>query len=370
MKFRFLKAAALLAFVGYFTSCKKDKDETPPVYDIPTSYNFDNVDFAEATQAVNMWVGFTGYLGKSTSRQLSQDTVNYLWNNTNNAFKADYVANLPYSPDQLNGFSTVKLSALSSDPALIKAFADSMVKISAYYNTPGGEGVAGKQGSRLFNHAGFEFNQGVAKGLMGLFQMKNVFEHLDKSKTADNNAVTPGKGTAMQHEWDLAFGYVSIPKDYDSSVAYTSSDLTRPLAIGGYFRERARPIKAGGNVFSAFLKGRAAIGAKDYKVRDEAVATIKEYIEKTLAASAYAYISLAQSQGRERIAQLHDLSEAYGFTVALKARSADSKLSASNYTTLINNLTNTDFYALLTEPGFVKLAATGKIYSDTFGKLD
>lgn len=369
MKFRFFQVAALVILGGYFSSCKKDKTEKPPEYEIPTSYNFDNVDYAEATQAVNMWVGFTGYLGKSTSRQLSQDTVNYLWNNTNDAFKPDYVANLTYSAEQLNDFKGIKLSALTADPVIIKTFADSMVAVSAYFNTAGGEGVAGKQGNRLFNHDGFEFNQGVAKGLMGLFQMKNIFEHLDKSVTADNNTVAPGKGTAMEHEWDLAFGYVSIPRNYDSSVAYPSTDPNRPLAIGGYFRERARPIKAGGTVFSAFLKGRAAISAKDYEARDAAIATIKEFVEKTLAASAHAYLALAQSQGRERISQLHDLSEAYGFTVALKSRSANSKLSAANYTTLVNSL-STSFYTLLTEPGFTKLAAAAKIYTDTYGKLD
>lgn len=370
MKFKCLKVAALIMLGGYFISCKKDKTEDlVPVYDVPTSYNFDNVEYAEATQAVNMWVGFTGYLGKSTSRQLSQDTVNYLWNNTNNAFQADYVSNLPYTPDQLNSFTSVKLSALTAEPDIIKTFADSMVKISAYYDTPGGEGIAGKQGTRLFNYSGFEFNQGAAKGLMGLFQMNKIFEHLDKSTAADNSTVTPGKGTDMQHEWDVAFGYVSIPKDYDTTVTYASTDPNRPLAIGGYFRERARPIQAGGTVFSAFLKGRAAIGAKDYKARDAAIATIKEYVEKTLAASANAYLALAQSQGRERTAQLHDLSEAYGFTVALKNRPADSKLSSADYTTITDNLT-TNFYTLLTEPGFTTLAATAKIYTDAYGKLD
>lgn len=366
------KRALILAAVAYSvfaTSCDKDDNIAP--YTTPDSYNFDNVDYAEATVSVNMWSGFQSYLGKSTSRQLSQDTVNYLWNNTNNAFTSEFIVNLPNSPAQINS-SGFNLASRTTDAALIKAMADSMVKVSAFYNTTGAEGKPGKQGSspsRLFNHLGFEFNQGVAKGLMGALVLAKVIQHLDASVSADNNTVTPGKGTAMQHEWDMAFGYVGIPKDYDTSKAYASTDVNRPLAIGGYFAERGKYIKAGGTVFEAFRKGRAAIAAKDYNVRDAAIATIKEYLEKAIAAACYYYVTHPQAI-TDKPAQLHELSEGKGFVIALKYRASNSKLTAANYQTLVEILAvNQSNYALINDASFTKLKQAAQILTTAYGQL-
>nr|WP_162988818.1 DUF4856 domain-containing protein [Pedobacter schmidteae] len=365
----YLKNSAFVAMaVIGLASCKKDKKEdTVPQYDVPKSYNFENVDYAEATVAVNMATGLQTYLGKATTRQLSQDTVNYIWNNTNNGFTTEFAVNLPNTAAQLNAATTIKLSALAAEPTVIKAYADEMVKVSKSIGVTAVQGVAGKlSANRIVSATGLEYNQLVVKGLMGFFQMKQVFEHLDKSTTADNKTVVAGKGTAMQHEWDLAFGYVSLPKQYDSAAVYSGTDLTRPLGIGGYFKERARPIAAGGNVFSAFLKGRAAIGANDYKGRDAAIATIKEYLEKTLAISAYAYLNLSKTRGSDNPARFHDYSEGYGFTIALKQRIASSKLSATNYQRL-NDILKMDYWELQKTENAAKVDEAIAIIKTTYG---
>jgi hypothetical protein len=358
-----LTALALSIFI---TSC--DKDDDGPSFSVPDTYNFDNAEFGEATASINMWSGFQFYLGRGATRQLSQDTVNYLWNNTNNAFTSEFISNLPNSPQQLNT-SGINLASRTADAPVIKALADSMVKISQFYNTTGGEGKSGKQGSRLFNHAGVEFNQLVAKGLMGALVLSKVVAHLDAAANADNNTVTPGKGTAMQHEWDMAFGYVGIPTDYDTSKAYTSTDPKRPLAIGGYFAERGKYIKAGGIVFEAFRKGRAAIAAKNYGARDAAAATIKEYVEKAIAAACYYYVSHPQAI-TDKPAQLHELSEGRGFIIALKYRAANSKLSASSYQTLVDILGPTqNAYTLINDASFAKLKQAQQILTSAYGQL-
>lgn len=351
-------------------SCNKNDDDKIPQYTVPDSYtSFDNVEFAEATMAVDMGAGFTGYLGKGSTRQLSQDTVNYLWNNTNNAFTAEFTPNLPFTPAQMNtsGFS---VASKTTDAVLFKALADSMVKISAFYNTPGSQGVAGKQGTRLFNYSGYEFNQGVVKGLFGGLQLSQVIQHLDASVSADNNTVVAGKGTAMQHEWDLAFGYVCIPKDYDSSKAYTAAaDPARPLSLAGYFAERAKFIKAGGTVYEAFRKGRAAIGAKDYSARDKAIATIKEYLEKTMAAGMYYYVTHPQAIV-DKPGQLHELSEGRSFLLALKYRASNSKLTAANYQTLLSIVGPFEnAYSLINDATFSKLKQAQTILTNTYGQL-
>jgi hypothetical protein len=315
-----------------------------------------------------MWQGFQFYLGRGATRQLSQDTVNFLWNNTNQAFTAEFIPDLSFTPDQLNT-ADFDLASQTSDAATIKALADSMVAISQFYNTPGTEGIAGKQGSRLFNYAGFEFNQGVAKGLMGALIMTNVNQHLDAAVNADNNTVVTGQGTAMQHEWDLAFGFLGIPKDYDTARDYERDDPSRPLALGGYFGERGKYIQAGGTVYEAFRKGRAAFGAKDYAARDRAIATIKEYIEKTFAAACYYYITHPQAT-TNRATQLHELSEGRGFILALKFRPASSKLSAANYQALVDILgLDQNAYSLINDASFTKLKQAQQILTNTYGQL-
>ncbi|WP_205510180.1 DUF4856 domain-containing protein [Longitalea arenae] len=365
MKKRILTLTALACAV-FITSC--DKDDDAPSYTVPGTYNFDNAEFAEATASVNMWQGFQFYLGRGATRQLSQDTVNYLWNNTNNAFTAEFISNLPNTPQQLNA-SGFNLASRTADAAIIKALADSMVKISQFYNTAGSEGKAGKQGNRIFNHAGIEFNQLVAKGMMGAMVLSKVIQHLDAAANADNNTVTPGKGTAMQHEWDMAFGYVGIATDYDTSKAYASTDPKRPLAIGGYFAERGKYIKAGGIVFEAFRKGRAAIAAKDYQGRDAAAATIKEFLEKTIAAACYHYVTSPQAK-TNKSDQLHELSEGCGFVIALNYRPANSKLSASAYQSLIGILgANPNLYTLINDASFTKLKQAQQILTAAYGQL-
>ena len=326
-------------------SCKKDKDNTP-IYTVPATYSFDNVEYKEAAARVSMSLGFGSYLSKATTRLLSQDTINNLWNNTSNSFTSEIAVNLPYAFDALNT-SGYNLSGKMADAVIFKAFADSMVIMSQKRNNTGSQGVAGKVGTRLVNYRGLEFNQLVVKGFFGGMSINNVVTMLNKAGTDDNNTVVAGTGTAMQHDWDLAFGYIGLPKTYDSAINYTvapyNTNPERPLGIGGYFFERARPIKAGGTVFSAFLKGRAAIGAKDYAGRDAAAATIKEYLEKTLAAAAYAYLSLSKTRTADAD-RFHDFSEATGFMLALKYRPT-TLLSAQAYQELLDIL-NVDFWTL------------------------
>lgn len=361
----FLSAVTILATGALFSSCKKTEN-TIPSYTVPATYDFDNVSYDEATVRLNMWSGLTSYLGKATTRQLSQDTANYLWNNTNTAFTAEILVNLPNNKDILNS-SLLNLSGKTADPAVFKGLIDSMVQVSKSNGAAASEGVAGKIGSRLVNYTGLEFNQLVAKGLMGSFQMAAIIDQLNKVATADNNTVNPGTGTAMQHAWDLAFGYTSLPKNYDSSIAYANTVLDRPLAIGGYFRERGRFIKAGGTIYEAFRTGRAAIAAKDYAARDKAIATIKEYLEKTLAAACYEYAGIGMTAS-DLAGKFHGMSEGAGFAIALQYRQAGSKLTDANYLALVN-IFKTSFYALNADASGTKLKQAQAILTSAYGQL-
>ncbi|MCD6013078.1 MAG: hypothetical protein K0Q79_2940 [Flavipsychrobacter sp.] len=366
MKKYYISAIAVLSIAALASSCKKKKDDTIPVYTIPSTYTYDNVEYTEASGRVSQWAGLTSYLGKSTSRKLSQDTANNLWNNANSPFTSETTTNLPFSTSALNA-QTFNVSSKTSDAGTFKQYIDSMVEVSKSYTVTATPGKAGKVGSRIVNHAGLEYNQVVAKGLMGALQMAQVIVYLDKSTTADNNTVTAGSGTAMAHNWDLAFGFVGIPTDYDSSKSYASTEANRPLAIGGYFKERGRYIMAGGTIYEAFRKGRAAINNKDYKRRDSCIATIKLTLEKTLAASAYEYMKL--SYGSTDLAtRFHALSEGYGFILALKYRQSGSPLTSANYTTLLD-LIKTNFYELVSDASNTKVKQAQTILTNAYGQL-
>ena len=367
MKFNLIQLSAALFLSASLVSCSKD-DDGPSIkpYTVPDTYNFDNVEYSESAARISMWAGYTGILGKGSSRLLSQDTINYLWNNTNNAFTAETAGNVPYNQDALNALA-FNLSGKTADAQVFKVLADSMVKISQYYNTPASRGVVGKYGSRVYNYTGLEFNQAIAKGMMGSLALYNINAILDKIKTDDNTSPVNGSGTAMEHNWDLAFGYVGIPKDYDTAFAYTSAIVDRPLAIGGYFGERGKYIQAGGKVFEAFRKGRAAITAKDYGTRDAAIATIKEYLEKTIAAAGYYYVTSSQTQA-DLGAKFHSLSEGFGFMLALKYRAANSPLSEANFLKLVDIL-KTDFYVLADDASNTKLKEAQAILTTSYGQL-
>ncbi len=371
MRINVLKTSSLVIIGALlFTSCKKT-ETIYEFYTVPSTYTFDNVDYSEATARVNMWSGLTGYLGKGTTRLLSQDTANYLWNNTNAAFTSELIVNLQNTKDALNG-SAFNLSGKAADAANFKKLIDSAVKVSEFNGGAASDGVPGilltpTNAKRLFNYSGVEFNQLVAKGLMGSLQMAAILDHLNKVTSDDNSTVIAGSGTAMQHDWDMAFGYASFPKTYDSSITYANTVLDRPLAIGGYYRERGRFIQSGGKIFEAFRKGRAAIAAKDYETRNAAIATIKEYLEKTLAAACFEYANVGIT-GDGLANKFHGLSEGKGFILALQYRQAGSALTAANYQKLLD-IFNTNFYTLVADASNTKLNEAKAILTAAYGQL-
>ncbi len=359
-----------LALAALLFSCNDDNNvdpNAPREFTVPATYNFTNADYKESAARISMWQGFQTYLGKGSSRVLSADTVSYLWNNTNNAFTSELAGNIPYAANDLNALS-YNLSSKVADAAMFKALADSMVAISKFNNQVGSKGIPGKIGNRLFNRNGLEYNQVVAKGLMGGLAMNNINAILDKIPT-DNNTAAAGMTTDMERNWDLAFGYVGIPADYDPAFDYRVAPVKadRPLALGGYFAERGKHIESGDKIFEAFKTGRAAIAARDYAARDQAIATIKEYVEKTLAASAYYYVTAPQSQtGLD--SKFHSLSEGAGFAAALKYRPANSTLTAANYQKLVEIL-NTSYYTLAEDASNTRLKEAQAILTESYGRL-
>src|ERR1700754_1580155 len=119
-----LTSALFTGLTALSVSCKKNDNNSTPSYSVPSTYTFANVDYKESAARVSMWNGYQGHLGKGSLRQLNQDTVNNLWNNTNSVFTAETAGGIPYTYDVLNKLSFT-LAGKSADAAVLKSFADS-----------------------------------------------------------------------------------------------------------------------------------------------------------------------------------------------------------------------------------------------------
>ena len=86
-----------------------------------------------------------------------------------------------------------------------------------------------------------------------------------------------------------------------------------------------------------FLKGRAAISAKNKEGQDSAVAEIKVLWEKVVAGTAIHYLNDGIVNFSDDGERLHDLTEAYAFIQAL-AYNADGNLSISDSQEILNAL--------------------------------
>jgi hypothetical protein len=361
MKNQITLATLLLAAVALVSSCKKDdKAETILPYTVPTTYNFADANYLTSTQRVKMAAELNSYLGTATTVTIDAAKANNMFNNTN----------APFADASLNT-SGINLAQKTADATLFTGYFTEQANNSAKNTTPATNGSAGiitsGNSKRLVSATGLEYSQAVNKGMMGALFFKEAVALLGAVPSADNKTVTNGT-TAMQRLWDEAFGYLGVPKDYDTTKTYPNTDVNRPLLWGGYLAERGKPIKAGGVIFGAFLKGRAAIGAKDYAVVNEQAGIILDKWEQLAAAAALEYSTIpTRSVNVGNLAtQLHALSEGSGFIYSLKFRSSRSKLSAADYA-ILKATFESNFYTLINEPNFTKLVQAQTILKTTYG---
>ncbi len=186
---------------------------------------------------------------------------------------------------------------------------------------------------RYVNGDGLEYNQAVNKGLIGalmLDQMVNNYLSISvldaASNRADNDAGTVASGksyTTMEHKWDEAYGY----------LFGTSQSESDPLpTLGGddaFFNKYLQRVDGDEDftgiaeeVYDAFKLGRAAIVAKNYTVRDQQAAKLRELLSKVVAVRAVYYLQQGKNgiptSGSDFGAAFHDLSEGFGFVYSLR----------------------------------------------------
>jgi len=348
--------AGLLAFS--LLSCKKDDDgsSTPDSsYDIPTTYNFANVNYSGQTDRLNQLSEMTTYMktGNTAGTVLDAQVLKDMYANENGNGNGNFSFS---SSKQLKG-KTFEL-----DQALFEQYMDIIATASASA-IPGSNGQAGvvvsNDGTKnyLFDANGIEYTQLIEKGLMAatFYYQSSTFYLSDDQigATVDNETVENGEGTPMERHWDEAFGYFGAPIDFP-----TNTDDARFHAK--YCNSRDALLGTNAKLMGAFLKGRAAISNKDNDTKNEARDEVRQYWELVIAATAVHYLNGGMSNFTDDAIRNHELSEAIAFVGALKY---NSEKTITN--TEINNLLNT-IGSNLYEVSMADLAATRNELSTIF----
>ena len=299
----FLLIVSLLAF----TSCDDD-DKTE--YTVPTTYNFDNVNYSGQTQRLGMLNELQDYMKSANTAGTALDVNRLLAMYSNNAdagWDGTYEDSKQIRSKTFEGVQTdfdLLLSLLASA---------SQSTVSGTNGTAGV--VTSNDGAKnyLLNPNGIEFAQVIEKGLMGAllyYQATGVYFEPGKMDV-DNETITDGEGTEMEHHWDEAFGYFAVPTNFPTS--------TDGVAFwGDYCNDRDALIGTNKLVMDGFLKGRAAISNNDLTTRDEAIQEVRDAWEMVVAGTALHYLNNGLAEFDDMARRGHNLSEAIGFIFSLK----------------------------------------------------
>ncbi len=200
----------------------------------------------------------------------------------------------------------------------------------------GKAGVLG--GKRLVNERGLEYDQAFNKGLIGaltLDQIINDYISLTEVKSIqDANTAGTLDGddnfTEAEHFWDEAYGYLYGASNTDALANPDSVHLDKDNVTDKFLYKYVQRVNGdddfegiAGEIFKAFLTGRAAIVAKDYTEVSKQAAILRQKLSEVIAIRAVYYLQ----QGKVGVKvgaevtngnAFHDLSEGYGFIYSLQ----------------------------------------------------
>lgn len=328
-----LLAIATTLAIG-FTSCQPDDNTT---YTVPETYNFENVSYTGQQDRLDMLGELTSYIKTAhTANAPALDAAklkDMYGDNTGNHF----------STTELNSSTKqLKSKTVATEQSKFEAYLDAAAVASQATNMTAASGQAGigsnNAGTKhyLLNENGIELAQIIDKGLMGAcFYYQGTAVYLGDGKmNVDNNLVNAGKGTNMEHHWDEAFGYFGVPK------VFPATDANDPIRFWGKYcnkHEAVYPLNE--KMMNAFLKGRAAISAKDLATRDEQITILQKNWELVVVATSIYYLNKSKGNlSTDPVAAYHGLSEAFAFIMSLKYGAGTDAITNAQVDTILSNL--------------------------------
>ncbi|UOE46249.1 DUF4856 domain-containing protein [Mucilaginibacter sp. SMC90] len=313
MKNNFTTLGAVALSLLVVAGCKKsdDKADAPIAYDIPTTYNFSNANFADATTRLGMITEIQNVEKVATTGTVDAQKAKNMFANSSSPF-----VTAAYNTSGLQ----LKDQTAASFQTDVLRFIDTLTAVSQT-GKPAARGVAGV-GTSSANAAtkyaltanGMNYAQVFNKTIMGgliTFQIVNVMNAANGG-TIDNTTVTNGS-TALEHAWDLAFGYWGVPIDFP-----TNKTNPKPVLWGSYSTQVDSGFHANKILMDAFLKGRAAISHKDTKTIQAQSTIILQAMERLTGAAALQEVKEVKESINDNIARNSRLSECYGFIYSLK----------------------------------------------------
>jgi hypothetical protein len=295
---------ALLAL----SSCNDDEPTITVSYTIPEIYAFQNVDFSGQTTRISQLEEMMEYVeGAIESKDpITSQVLTDMFENTD---------------ENGGGYFSFSSKKMLSD----KCFGPHVSKIADYFDrieltsaspNVAANGTAGYSESstgsiRLYDENGMELSEFIEKGIMGaVFYYQATGVYLESEKmNVDNDHVIEGEGTAMQHHWDEAYGYLGVGLDFPQNVDN--------LSYWGVYCNRRNDLLGSNEALSeAFRRGRAAINV-DLLDDDLAIKDVRNQWERVAAATIIHYLNEAIDNIGDDHVRNHVLSEGYAFIEGL-----------------------------------------------------
>ena len=316
------------------SSCEK-AGNTGLNYSVPSTYNFQNVNYSGQTARLDMLDEMGAYMesARVAGTVLNAQTIKDMFSN----------ANAPFADAALNtSGKQLKNKCFAPDVAMFEAYMDS-IALASTASTPGGNGVAGIVTSTgnpskkyVLSANGWDYTEMIKKGLMGgVFYYQAINTYLENLMLDDNTVVTPGEGTVMQHHFDEAFGYFGVPVDFPVNTVDARF-------WGKYCNTVDVVLNSNTDMMNSWISGRYFIGKNNYSLMGSAVAEIRTKWDVIIAASAIHEINGAIAGFSDDAVRNHLLSEFVAFVASLKY-SPYAQITGSEISTILGFIGN-DLY--------------------------
>lgn len=341
-------AGVLSIVVLSLVGCSDD-DPTPAItIDEPATYTFtrngsSTVSFSGQTTRIAMAEEIVSGLKNTTLTEANLDAMFDHQEGSNNFSDASLNSSSKSVRSKVAASSDF-FSANTTESSLIKAdfdgwIADQVNNVYPNWSTEASKGVAGAiqeaggGSTRYVNANGLEYNQAVAKSLIGALMTDQALNNylgtavLDAGSNRSNqeNGVNEdGKSySTMEHKWDEAYGYVyGASQDAANPNATIGADDSFLNKYIGRVEGDADFAGIAADIYNAFKLGRAALVAGDYTVRDAQAAIVRQKISEVIAIRAVYYLQQGkvglEAATPDMASAFHDLSEGFGFVYSLQ----------------------------------------------------
>ena len=316
---------------NYNAKAKKDDGSCMYSYPVPSNYEFNrngatSVNYSGQTDRLNQLRELVGKIETGKTQTINSVDLKDMFANTNGNGNGNF---------SFTSSRQLKDKCFSIDQTLFEQWLDSAALASQSFAQTASNGQAGLlsngTSAYLFTSSGFdvkEITEKLGMGAIFMYQALNVYFG-STNMSADNASLVTGNNyTAMEHYWDEAFGYFGVDKNFPTVPA---TDFWSE-----YCEAQNASLNSNSIMMNNFIKGRAAIVAKKYTDRDEAIRQISIMWEKIAAKQAITYLEAAKNTANDAT-RLHKLSEAYGFVYSFRyAPTATRKMTQSEVSNTIN----------------------------------